>query len=183
MSSCPLAEVDKIGEMLHFRKGRDTDIGRIMELVVDAQNWFAKQNIDQWQDGYPTREIISSDISDGANYVIEYNGAIAATAVISFDGEPTYKVIKGLGWLNDNSYAVVHRIAVADEYRRKGVAREVLCYAERLCAARGIGDIRIDTHCDNVAMRSLLKKMGYTHCGRITLTSGAFREAYHKEVK
>ena len=46
-----------------------------------------------------------------------------------------------------------------------------------------VTDIRIDTHCDNMAMRSLLKKMGYTHCGRITLTSGAYREAYQKELK
>ena len=183
MSSCPFAEVDKIGEMLHFRKGCDADIGRIMELVADAQHWFAKQNIDQWQDGYPTREIISSDIIGSINYIVELNGIVVATAVISFDGEPTYSVIRGRGWLNENRYAVVHRIAVADKCRRKGIAKEILYYAEELCRERGVADIRIDTHCDNVAMRSLLKKMGYTHCGRITLTSGAFREAYHKEVK
>ena len=81
---------------------------------------------------------------------------------------------------NENPYAVVHRIAVADACRRKGIAREILHYTEELCAERGIKDIRIDTHRDNLAMRSLLKKMGYSHCGRITLTSGAFREAYHK---
>ena len=100
-----------------------------------------------------------------------------------FDGEPTYSEIKGRGWLNENRYAVVHRIAVADESRRKGIAKEILFYTEELCRERGIADIRIDTHRDNLAMRSLLKKMGYAHCGRITLTSGAFREAYHKEVK
>ena len=166
--------------MFCFRKGGNTDVGRIMELVADAQNWFAKQNIDQWQDGYPTREIISKDVSDGINYVVELNGDVIATAVISFDGEPTYVVIDGRGWLNDNGYVVVHRVAVADEWRRRGVAREILYYAERLCAAQGVGDIRIDTHRDNLAMRSLLKNVGYAHCGRITLTSGAEREAYHK---
>jgi RimJ/RimL family protein N-acetyltransferase len=58
-----------------------------------------------------------------------------------------------------------------------------LHYVEELCAERGVADVRIDTHRDNLAMRSLLKKMGYTHCGRITLISGAYREAYHKEIK
>ena len=172
-----------IRKNLRFRKGREGDLEAIMSLVADAQNWFRKQEIDQWQDGYPTRDIISSDILGGENYIVELNGVVSATAVISFAGEPTYTEIKGKGWLNENNYAVVHRIAVADECRRKGVAKEILYFAEEKCAERGVCDIRIDTHRDNHAMRSLLKKMGYTHCGRITLTSGAFREAYHKELK
>ena len=172
-----------IRKNLRFRKGAEKDVERIMELVADAQNWFRGQEIDQWQDGYPTREIILSDILGGENYLVEYNGVIVATCVVSFAGEPTYDEVYGKGWLNENRYAVVHRIAVADECRRKGIAKEILHYAEELSAERGIADIRIDTHRDNVAMRSLLKKLGYTHCGRITLTSGAYREAYHKELK
>ena len=172
-----------IRKNLRFRKGTESDLSRIMELVADAQSWFRKQGIDQWQDGYPTSELILSDITNNENYIIELNGEVVATAVISFAGEPTYAVIKGKGWLNANQYAVVHRIAVSDACRRKGIAREILHFTEELCAERGIADIRIDTHCDNKPMRSLLKKMGYTHCGRITLTSGAFREAYQKELK
>ncbi len=169
-----------IRKNLRFRKGTPGDLERIMELVADAQNWFRKQNIDQWQDGYPTREIISNDISGNENYIVELNGVAVATFVISFAGEPTYAEIKGKGWLNKNRYAVVHRIAVADECRRKGIAREILHYAEELSLEQTISDIRIDTHRDNLAMRALLKKLDYTHCGRITLTSGAFREAYQK---
>ena len=172
-----------IRKNLRFRKGEEVDLERVMELVADAQNWFRRQGIDQWQDGYPTREIILSDIAGGENYIVEHNGVVVATCVISFAGEPTYNEIKGKGWLNGNRYAVVHRIAVADEFRRKGIAKEILHYAEELSVEQGVADIRIDTHRDNVAMRSLLKKLGYTHCGRITLTSGAFREAYHKELK
>lgn len=172
-----------IRKNLRFRKGEENDLEQIMELVADAQNWFAKQNIDQWQDGYPTQGIILSDILGGDNYIVELNGVISATFAAFFDGEPTYSVIKGKGWLNENRYAVVHRIAVTDRCRRKGIAKEILHFVEELCAEQGVNDIRIDTHCDNLAMRSLLKKMGYTHCGRITLTSGASREAYQKELK
>ena len=172
-----------IRKNLRFRKGAESVLARIMELVADAQNWFRKQGIDQWQDGYPTSELILNDIANGENYIVELNGEVVATAVISFAGEPTYAEIKGKGWLNDKPYAVVHRIAVSDACRRKGIAREILHFTEEKCAERGVSDIRIDTHCDNKPMRSLLKTMGYTHCGRITLTSGAFREAYQKELK
>ena len=171
-----------IRKNLRFRKGTESDLERIMVLVADAQNWFRGQGIDQWQDGYPTQEIILRDISGNENYIVEHNGVVVATFVVSFASEPTYAEVRGKGWLNENRYAVVHRIAVADECRRKGIAREVLHYAEELSHEQGITDIRIDTHRDNVAMRSLLKKLGYTHCGRITLMSGAFREAFHKEL-
>ena len=169
-----------IRKNLRFRKGTAEDLERIMELVADAQNWFRSQNIDQWQDGYPTRELISSDITYNRNYVVEHNGVVVATFVVSFDGEPTYDVVYGGEWLNEKEYAVVHRIMVADECRRKGIAREILTFVEGLSVEQGITDIRIDTHRDNRAMLSLLKILGYRRCGRIKLESGAWREALQK---
>ncbi len=169
-----------VRKLLRFRKGVATDLDDIMALVADAQNWLKEQGVDQWQDGYPTRELILSDILGGTNYLIECNGVVAATAVVSFDGEPTYSRVVGKGWLNENRYAVVHRIAVSNEYRGRGIAKEILHYTEELCVENGVFDIRIDTHRNNRAMASLLKKMGYSHCGRITLASGAAREAYQK---
>jgi RimJ/RimL family protein N-acetyltransferase len=43
-------------------------------------------------------------------------------------------------------------------------------------------NVRIDTHKDNVPMRNLLKKMGFTHCGVIRLLDKdeSPREAYMK---
>ena len=169
-----------IRKNLRFRKGTTADIGRIMEIVADAQSWFRRNNIDQWQDGYPTEKIILSDIEGGVNYLIECNGVIVAMVVIIFGEEPTYKVIKGKGWLNDSPYAVVHRIAVADDHRKKGIAREIMHFVEELCIERGVSDIRIDTHEDNIAMRSMLTKLGYKYCGVVTMESGAPRVAYQK---
>ena len=171
-----------IAKNLHFRRGSASDVDMVMTLVADAQDWFRKQGIDQWQDGYPTRQIIEADIENGYNYIVEYKGVEIATFAVAFDGEPTYDTIERGEWLNNNDYAVVHRIMVADTMRRKGVAREILAFVERLCEERGVRDIRIDTHRDNRAMLAMLKKLGYRRCGTIMLTSGALREALHKEL-
>ena len=169
-----------IAKNLCFRRGEMGDVDAVMTLVADAQNWFRSQGIDQWQDGYPTRSIIENDISQDYSYVVEYEGVVAATFAVAFDGEPTYATIERGEWPNENDYAVVHRIMVSDTMRRKGVAREILSFVERLCEERGVRDIRIDTHRDNRAMLAMLKKCGYSRCGRITLQSGAKREALHK---
>lgn len=175
-------QLNGIRKNLHFRRGTADDVERVMELVAEAQAWFAAQSIDQWQDGYPTRDIILSDIADKRSYIVEYDGVVVATFSVAFDGEPTYEQIYDGAWLNQNCYAVVHRVMVADAMKGKGVAREILSFTEELCGERGVRDIRIDTHKDNRAMRTLLKKMGYARCGWIYLLSGARREAYHKPL-
>lgn len=162
-----------------IRKGNTNDIPAIMEIIADAQSLLAGRGVDQWQDGYPTADIIQQDIARAESYVIEIDRSVAATAVISFAGEVTYNSIDG-AWLNDNSYVVVHRLAVRNYALRSGLARQMMLYAEELALQRGVNNIRVDTHIDNMAMQSLLNNLGFVFCGEITLLSGAPRIAFQK---
>lgn len=162
-----------------IRKGNTNDIPAIMEIIADAQSLLASRGVDQWQDGYPTADIIAQDIARAESYVIEIDRSVATTAVISFAGEVTYNSIDG-AWLNDDYYVVVHRLAVRNSALRCGLARQMMLYAEDLALQRGVNDIRVDTHIDNIAMQSLLKNLGFVFCGEITLLSGAPRIAFQK---
>lgn len=162
-----------------IRKSNREDIPAIMAIVADAQALLRSQGVDQWQDGYPTVDVITKDIANDDSYVLEDEGVVIATAVISFAGEVTYNSIDGQ-WLNDNDYVVVHRLAVRNSALRGGLARQMMLYAEKLALERNISDIRVDTHSDNKAMQSLLTSLGYTLCGKITLLSGAPRIAFQK---
>ena len=164
-----------------IRKSNREDIPAIMAIVADAQALLRSQGVDQWQDGYPTVDVITKDIANDDSYVLEDEGVVIATAVISFAGEVTYNSIDGQ-WLNDNDYVVVHRLAVRNSALRGGLARQMMLYAEKLALERNISDIRVDTHSDNKAMQSLLTSLGYTLCGKITLLSGAPRIAFQKPL-
>ena len=164
-----------------IRRAVAEDVQAIMEIVADAQSLLRDCGVDQWQDGYPTAEIILQDIVRNESYVVVNDGQIVGTAVISFAGEVTYNQIDGR-WINDNPYAVIHRLAVRSTARGTGIAKQLFAYAEELCRERSIGDIRVDTHRDNNIMRNLLSVIGYKHCGEITLLSGAKRIALQKEL-
>ena len=166
---------------MKIRKSDRVDIPTIMEIVADAQSLLRSRGIDQWQDGYPTADIIAADISRSESYVLECEGVVVATAVISFAGEVTYNTIDGQ-WLNSNDYVVVHRLAVRNSALKCGLARQMMLYAEALALDNGVTDIRVDTHSDNLAMQSLLNSLGYTLCGKITLLSGAPRIAFQKPL-
>lgn len=168
---------------MEIRKTVQTDIPVVMEIIGDAQTYLRSCGVEQWQDGYPTAAVIAEDIEKGISYVATENSEIIGTAAISFDGEPNYAEIRNGGWLNDEPYAVIHRIAVGNRHRSRGAAANMMLFAERLCEERGVGSIRIDTHADNKSMQRLLERLGYEYCGEITiLSSGAPRNAYMKRV-
>ena len=165
-----------------IRKSELSDVSAIMELIADAQRFLRSCGVDQWQDGYPTAQIIEQDIALGQSYICIEQGQVVATAVISAAGEPTYRTIEG-SWLNENGYVVVHRLAVSASATRRGLAREMMCCAEQFAHSLGLSDIRVDTHADNMVMQHLLERLDYQLCGQITLQSQAKRLAYHKRLK
>lgn len=164
-----------------IRQATTADIDAIMAAIADAQALLKSCGVDQWQDGYPTAEIIRDDVARGESFVLCSKGKVVATAVISFAGEPTYKSIEG-EWLNSQPYAVIHRLAIRSSARGKGYAKALFHFAEQLCHKQHITNLRVDTHADNRIMQSLLSTLGYTFCGTITLLSGAKRIALQRTI-
>ena len=54
-----------------------------------------------------------------------------------------------------------------------GLAASLFSYSEAFAKEKGVRNIRIDTHPDNLSMQKALAKNGYTFCGKITLCSGS----------
>ena len=129
----------------------------------------ADGNMHQWSDKYPDEETFLDDINRGELYVA-YDDEIYGVFMLSFSGEETYEEIQG-AWLNDEPYAVIHRIASI------GKGRNLLKDAIDFAFAK-IDNIRIDTHEDNNIMRSLLNKLGFAYTGIIHLKNGDERRAY-----
>ncbi len=170
---------------LIFRQAAPREVPFIMQIIRQAQARMHAAGSRQWQDGYPAPGHISADIGRGCGYVLCRPGARERHAVIAygavvFDGEPAYEDLEG-EWLTDGPYVVVHRIAVADGERGKGVASEFLRRVEEMARERGVGAFRIDTNHDNRPMLRLLERTGFTPCGKIVYRSGE-RLAFEKAI-
>lgn len=162
-----------------LRKARTEDIGRILELIRAAQRQMRELGSQQWQDGYPARANIEEDIRQSHATVYCSDGEIAAYAAVVFDGgEPAYEELKG-EWLSHGEYVVVHRLAVADEYKRRGIATRFMQEVCRMAEERGIGSFKVDTMCDNFYMKRMLSTLGFRFCGTVRYRDGE-RDAYEK---
>ena len=158
-----------------IREAKLSDMAEILK-VMDAAKKIMRQsgNMLQWGEGYPSEKVIAADMEKDGGFVIEEEDRIIAYFAFLPSPEPTYKVIYEGKWMDDElSYHVIHRIASAEG--SKGVLKAILQYC-----FQHTDNIRIDTHRDNVIMRHLLGKLGFTYCGIIYLANGDERLAYQR---
>jgi len=154
------------------------DAAIIWEILQQAIEQRKKDGSDQWQNGYPNEQTVHDDIANGYGYVLISNNDIVAYAAIIFGIEPAYNDIIG-AWLTNGEYAVVHRVAVSNTVKGKGIATLLFNEIEHLCIAKNVYSIKVDTNFDNIPMLKILDKLGYQYCGEIFF-SGAPRKAFEK---
>ncbi len=168
-----------------IRKSKLSDLGALMPIFDEARGTMAKLGIDQWQDGYPSADVISADIEKKNSYAVVKNGKVCATFMLLFGTDPTYNVIENGVWLSGNenkAYLAIHRVAISVSERGSGIAGHIISFAADIARMNGEISLRIDTHEGNVVMRRMLEKNGFSHCGTIYLESGAARVAYEKRI-
>ena len=175
---------------MKIRQATYEDIEALMEIFAAAKQIMrASGNMHQWNDGYPSREVVMRDIDRGHCYVMCENESIIGTMALIPGPDPTYSYIEG-EWPGDEPYYVIHRIATAAPGRN--VAKRMYDWAfEHIahlqdddCAQSddstpSVSTIRIDTHRDNCIMKHILTKYGFKMCGVIYLADGAPRDAYY----
>ena len=180
---------------MYIRKAQISDCPALMDIFHKARQIMrASGNLNQWNDSYPSEDIILNDINNGHCVLLcersEADGTEKVIATMSFipGPDPTYAYIeKGPwdslqsptngSWIDDRPYYVIHRIAVGEPGHN--AARTLLDWGfSYLKQEDEEYSIRIDTHRDNVIMHHILKKYGFRLCGVIYLASGAPRDAY-----
>ena len=161
-----------------FRKASLTEVDRIMEIIDEARQQMRREGKNQWDEEYPVRQHIETDIDDGNAYVMLLEERIVAYGAIVFTGEPAYNDIQGR-WLSEQPYVVLHRLAVTGSAKGHGIGRLFIQEVERLGSSAGVHSFKVDTNHDNTRMLRLLDKTGFTFCGQIFYPQGA-RMAYEK---
>lgn len=159
---------------MEIRKSEMTELEKILELYVQARQFMKENgNPDQWGDFYPPREQIEEDIRSGNSYVCQEDGKILGVFFYEQGADPDYAEIYEGSWIGNGPYGVMHRVACPGS--RRGVAT----FCVNWCVAQ-CGDLRIDTHQDNIPMQRMLEKNGFVRCGIIHPRIGGDRIGFEK---
>lgn len=156
-----------------IRRATAGDLETVCAIYEAARAFMhAHDNPTQWPGDYPGLPDAEEDLAAGTLWVLD-EGAGPIACMSALPGpDPTYAVIEGEPWLDDEPYWVMHRMAVAESGHGAGTA--LLSW---LCARHG--NLRADTHANNVPMQRTLEKCGFVRRGTIYVEDGTPRVAYH----
>ena len=177
----------KLTALVTYRPAVMEDVPRILEIVQAARESLGRFGIDQWQGPYPGAERFEEDIRLGQCFIVEHEGETGAFFVLSTLPEPSYDDITDGKWSADVPCCVLHRAAVAKEYRGSGMSQALMRCADEQARAYGLKCIRVDTHRKNKPMQNLLRESGYRYRGNILVDAepghDPHRQAFEKLLK
>lgn len=155
------------GNSYIIRQALPADIPAVAALADSARQIMRSSgNPSQWSGEYPSIALIEDDIRSADCYLVMDGCTPVGSFVFRQGPDPSYASIRDGHWTDDSSpYMVIHRITSISEVH--GVFASSIEFCKSRC-----GNIRIDTHKDNLIMRHLVIKHGFRHCGIITLAGG-----------
>jgi RimJ/RimL family protein N-acetyltransferase len=157
---------------MEIRKASITELDTIMSIYAIAREYMrAHGNASQWADNYPPENTVRCDIENGNLYVCIENETIHGVFAFIKGDDPTYQIIEHGKWPDNKPYNVMHRMA--SDGKTKGIGKAALDF----CKANS-GNVRADTHKDNITMQNMLAKNGFVPCGIIHVENGSERIAY-----
>lgn len=151
-----------------FREGTVEDIDEIMELIREAIVLMDSMGIHQWDELYPCRQDLISDL--GNLFVGEEDGRIAVIFVINRECDEQYFDYE---WEYENWF-IIHRLCVHPDFQNRGIAKEAVMKAYDVVRQRGGDSLRLDAFSKNPYALRLYEKLGFKTRGYADLRMGRF---------
>ncbi|UMB59482.1 GNAT family N-acetyltransferase [Lutibacter sp. A80] len=144
---------------MHIEKATQNDLEACYFITKSCAASMIENGIFQWNDIYPSLEVLDKDIALQQLWKLTENNTIIGIIVLTTIEDIEYKSVK---WLTENKYNLyVHRLAVDPIFQGKGYAQKLMCFAEDYALKKGFHSIRLDTFSQNARNQKFYKKRGY----------------------
>jgi len=141
------------------------DLAAVLENFRLSISDMQSRGIDQWDEQYPSQQLVAGDIASRSLWVADDNGVILASICLN-DTQPAE--YGRLPWRHTAGPAlVVHRLCVRPDRQRRGLGWRLMKFAEELGRERGFASIRLEVYAGAPAALALYQRLGYVRAGQI----------------
>lgn len=148
-----------------IRRAKIPEIDDILEITRACAVFMIKNEIYQWNEHYPSKEVFELDIEREELFVKMENDKIIGTIVISNHIDAEYIPVKWLTATEKNAY--IHRLCVHPNQQGKGFAQELMDFAEEHARKNEYVSVRLDTFSQNKRNQRFYETRGYQRLGDI----------------
>jgi ribosomal protein S18 acetylase RimI-like enzyme len=155
------------------------DIDSIMTLINEAVSDMQRNGIDQWDEIYPDKKVITDDIVANSLYGIRTEGNIAGIMALNEYQPQEYQ---SMHWDDSNGHAlIVHRLCIHPRFQGRGLAKLLMQFAETYAEENNYTSIRLDAFIDNKKALGLYSSLKYNRIGIVKFRKGYFN-IYEKKL-
>ncbi|MEO3946710.1 GNAT family N-acetyltransferase [Gorillibacterium sp. CAU 1737] len=148
-----------------IKRGTADEAAAIMELVECARRHLRESGILQWDQHYPNREVIESDLEKGCLFIWMEEDSHAGIVVLNEEQDLEYSAIP---WEDsDGRMLCLHRLIVHPGQQGKGFGKSLLQFAEQQARDGGYTSIRLDAYSGNPVALRLYEQHGYHKRGEV----------------
>lgn len=147
-----------------IRKATVLDLNSIMQITKACAKHMINQQIFQWNEHYPNRNAFKNDVQRGELYVYMQNNICIGCIVITTIKDVEYVPVE---WLTKDKNIYIHRLAVHPKYQGKGIAQQMMTFAENFAKINGYFSVRLDTFSQNKRNQKFYETRGYKRLGNI----------------
>jgi ribosomal protein S18 acetylase RimI-like enzyme len=125
---------------------------------------LAATGVAQWDDVYPTRDVVAADVMAGRLFVLVEQGICLATVALDENASPEYDTVQ---WRFAAPAIVVHRLCVDPSAQGRRLGHAMMDFAERHAAREGYASVRLDAYSPNSRSVSMYRTRGYREAGTV----------------
>ena len=145
------------------RKAIQKDKDQIKKIRPQVVKFMANNNLTQWDDEYPSDEILMQDLDRGEMYVALIKNEVVGYVTINEEIPEEYNAIS----LEFSSKVCVHRLSVNPKFAKQGIATKIMEHVHRDLKEQGYRAICLDTCEDNAGAIKLYSNLGYITRGYV----------------
>ena len=145
--------------MIKIELATQNQLDRVKEIAEACAKNMIENNIFQWNDKYPSREIFKEDIKNKSLYVSKINQEVVGCIMFSSSKDDVYRTVN---WITEDEHNLyIHRLAVHPIFQKRGIARKMMDFAEDFAKSNNYISIRLDTFSQNLRNNKFYKARGY----------------------
>lgn len=155
-----------------IRKAKIEDKTAIMDIIAAAIIHMDQKGIYQWDKIYPDSETICEDILQKKLFVSVDDYAIKGIIVLNEEQAEEYEALK---WRYAfGKQLIIHRLCVDPRYQGKGIAKNLINFAENFAKSSSYEAIRLDAFTQNERACKMYEQAGYEKVGTVNFRKGKF---------
>lgn len=150
---------------MNIEKATILDLEQLHIITKSCASYMIKKGIFQWNENYPSKEVLQNDIKLQQIWKLGVNKTIEGIIVFTKIEDLEYKNVK---WLTKNyKNLYIHHLAVHPNSQGKGYAQELMNFSENYASKHNYKSIRLDTFSQNKRNQMFYEKRNYTRLENI----------------